>query len=84
LRVDTEVLTTEHAAIPAKWYFAGPEKTLLGGEITVVKDEDPCELYFTDYRPVEGKPLPHRVEVHYGNGTFGILRIKTYQLAAAK
>jgi S1-C subfamily serine protease len=82
LRVETEVLTTEHAAIPAKWYFALADKTLLGGEITVVKDQDPCEVYLGDYRSVEGKSLPHRVEVYYGNGRFGILRIKTYQLPA--
>jgi serine protease Do len=84
LRVDTEVLTTEHAAIPAKWYFARADKTLLGGEVTVVKDQDPCELYFSDYRPVDGKALPHRVDVHYGNGRFGIFRIKTYQFTATK
>src|SRR5207248_2390577 len=29
-RVDTEVLNTEHAAIPAKWYFAGADQALLG------------------------------------------------------
>ncbi len=84
LRVDTEVLMTEHAAIPAKWYFAAADQTLLGAEVTVVKDEDPCELYFSDYRSEDGKALPHRMEVRYGNGRFGILWIKSYQFTAAK
>jgi hypothetical protein len=57
---------------------------LLGAEITVVKDADPCELYFSDYRPVEGKTLPHRLEVRYGNDRFGVFRVKSYQLKAAK
>jgi S1-C subfamily serine protease len=82
LRVDAEVLTTEHAAIPAKWYFARPDQTLLGAEVTVVKEEDPCELSFSDYQAVGGKALPHRIEVRHGNGRFGVLWIKSYQLAA--
>jgi hypothetical protein len=84
LRKDTEVLLSEHAAIPAKWYFGLDDRTLLGGEVTVVKDEDPCELYFSAYKPVHGKALPHRVEVRYGNGKFGVLWIKSYQLATVK
>jgi serine protease Do len=84
LRKDTEVLRTEHAAVPAKWYFGLEDKTLLGGEITVVKDEDPCEIYFSAYKPVNGKALPHRIEVRYGNGKFGVLWIKSYQLATGK
>jgi serine protease Do len=84
LRVDTEMLTTEHAAIPAKWYFARTDQTLLGAEVTVVKDEDPCELYFSDYRSEGGKAMPYRLEVRYGNGKFGIFWIQSYQFAAAK
>jgi serine protease Do len=83
-RLDTEVLTTEHAAIPAKWYFARSDQKLLGAEVTVVKDEDPCEIAFSDYQPVDGKTLPHRLEVRHGNGRFGIFWVKSYQFAASK
>ena len=44
LRVDTDVLLTDHGATPAKWYFSPKDQTLLGGEISVTKDDDPCEL----------------------------------------
>jgi S1-C subfamily serine protease len=84
LRIDTEVLNTEHAATPAKWFFSPKDQTLLGGEVYVVKDDDPCELYFSDYKKVDSGELPHRIEVRYGNGRFGALTIKRYQLAAAK
>ena len=50
----------------------------------MIKDEDPCELYLADYRTVEGRSLPHRMEVRHGNGKFGIFWIKSYQFAAAK
>jgi serine protease Do len=84
LRVETEVLTTEHAAIPAKWYFALGDKKLLGAEVMVLKEEDPCEVYFSDYQPVDGRALPHRLEVRYGNDRFGIFRIKSYRFASAR
>ena len=79
-RVDTEVLLTEHAAISAKWYFSLKDQTLLGAEVYVVKDEDPCELYFADYKKVDGKLLPHRIDIGYGNGQFGTLKIRSYQI----
>src|SRR5206468_864654 len=37
LRADTEVLLTEHAAIPIKWYFSPKDQRLLGFETTVIK-----------------------------------------------
>jgi S1-C subfamily serine protease len=84
LRVDTEVLNTEHGAIPAKWFFAQKDQALLGCEVTLAPDRDPCELYFSDYKKVEGRDLPHRIEVRYGNGRFGTFTVKSYQFAAAK
>ncbi|HEV3079460.1 MAG TPA: trypsin-like peptidase domain-containing protein [Gemmataceae bacterium] len=84
LRVDTEVLRTEHAAVTGKWFFSQKDQRLLGAEITVIRDEDPCELYFSDYKKVDGRELPHRIEVRYGNGSYGVFAIKSYQLAAGK
>jgi S1-C subfamily serine protease len=83
LRVDTEILTTEHAAAVGKWYFDKKDHRLLGAEVNPVRDEDPCELYFHDFKAVDGRLLPHRIEIRYGNGRFGILTIRKYQLAQA-
>jgi serine protease Do len=83
LRVDTEVLNTEHAAAVAKWYFDKKDYRLLGAEVNPVRDEDPCELYFHDFKPVDGRLLPHRIEIRYGNGRFGVLTIRSYKLASA-
>jgi serine protease Do len=83
-RTDTEVLVTEHAAVPAKWYFARDDQRLLGFEVTASKDQDPCEVYLGDYRTVDGRSLAHRLEVRHGNESFGVLHIKSYRLAAPK
>ena len=31
------------------------------------EDEDPCEVYLSDYQAVDGRQLPHRIEVRYGD-----------------
>jgi hypothetical protein len=79
-RVDTEVLLTEHAAAQGKWYFALADQKMLGFELAVSKDDDPCEVYFSDYRPVDGRQVPHRIEVRYGNDGYGVLTVKSYAL----
>jgi S1-C subfamily serine protease len=84
LRVDAEVLVTEHAAMTAKWYFSLKDQTLLGVEVSVDSEDDPCEVYFSDYQSVEGRMLPHRMVVHYKNGPFGSFTIQRYQLATLK
>jgi S1-C subfamily serine protease len=81
-RVDCEVLLTEHAAVPVKWYFSRQDQTLLGFEVSVQNDDDPCEVYLADYRKVDGRMLPHRLEVRYGNNQFGVFTIDQYKLAA--
>ena len=84
LRIDAEVIRTEHSAVVAKWYFSLKDQTLLAFEVQVDKEKDPCEVYLSDYRMSEGRLLPHRWEVRYGDDRFAVLNIKNYQLAAAK
>jgi S1-C subfamily serine protease len=80
LRVDCEVIRTKHGAFEAKWYFDRKDHRLLGVESWVAKEEDPCELYFTDYRPADGRQMPHRIEVRHGDKRYAVLTIKSYQL----
>jgi S1-C subfamily serine protease len=84
LRVDTEVLRTEHAAIPAKWYFSREDQVLLGFEVTVEEDQDPCEVFLYDYKPVDGRLLPHRMEVKHGNDRYMSIAVDRYELVKSK
>ncbi len=84
LRVDTEVLRTEHSGVAGKWYFALPDQKLLGFEITPDHDDDPCEVFFSDYKNVDGRLLPHKIEVRYRNDCYAALTVKSYNLAGAK
>ncbi len=80
IRMDTEVLQTEHAAVLAKWFFSPKDHGLLGFEAALSKDHDPCEVYLSDYKAVDGRMLPHRVEVRHGGERWGVLTVKKYQL----
>jgi S1-C subfamily serine protease len=84
LRVDTEVLQGEHGRFVAKYYCSLKDQTMLGLEVTIDKDADPCEVYFSDYRKVDGRMLPHRIEVHNGDNVYGTFTVQSYKLAAAK
>jgi serine protease Do len=83
LRVDCEVLKTKHASTECKWYFSRKDHTLLGCETYITKDSDPCEVYFYDYKDVDGRKLPHRMEVRYGDRRYAILTISKYTLNKA-
>ena len=51
-------------------------------EMTPEEDTDPCELYFSDYREVEGRMLPGRIEVRHGDDYRQVLQCQ-HQLTFA-
>ncbi len=80
LRVDADVLRTKHGSVVCKWYFARSDQRLLGSETLLTKDEDPCEVYFSDYKPVDGRMLPHRIECRHGEKQYAVLSVTRYIL----
>jgi S1-C subfamily serine protease len=84
LRVDAEVLNTRMGPFLAKWFFGLADQKLLGLEVRLSDNEDPCEVYFADYREVNGRLLPHQMQVVYGNDRYGVFTLKNFRLGAAK
>jgi serine protease Do len=86
LRVDCAVLRTKHGSVDCKWYYSLKDSRLLGFETYLIKDSahstelDPCEVYFSNYKLVDQKELPHRIEVRYGDKRFAILTVDKYTL----
>ena len=79
--VPCEVLLTKLGSAPAKWYFSKKDGTLLGGEVSLVeREKDPCELYFSDYKKVDGRSLPGKIEVRYGKDTFATLNVTAFEV----
>ncbi len=87
LRVDCAVVRTKHGSTECKWYFSLKDSTLLGCETYIAKDAadddaDPCEMYFHDYKAVDGRMLPHRIEVRHGDKRYAALTVTRYNLEA--
>jgi serine protease Do len=80
LRVDAEVINTRHGPFLTKWFFARLDQKLLGFELRLNENEDPCEVYLGDYRPVDGRMLPHRIQVLYGNGHYGTINVTRFDM----
>jgi S1-C subfamily serine protease len=81
VRVEADVIRTKHGAPECRWYFDKKDRRLLGFETSLTKDDDPCEVYFSDYKPVaDGRTLPHRIEVRKGDARFCLLVVNRYTL----
>jgi serine protease Do len=85
-RVDCEVMRTEVAGVSAKWYFDLKDAKLLGFELYVegTKD-DPCEVHFSEYKAVgDGRQLPHKMDVVYGDKRYASVAVQKYEFADPK
>ncbi|HVX63840.1 MAG TPA: trypsin-like peptidase domain-containing protein [Pirellulales bacterium] len=80
-----EMLTATYGGVDCQFLVEPSSGRLLAIEMFLRPDDDPCELYFADYREVDGRDLPGRLEVHYGNNTYGIFKLTevSFQPAAA-
>jgi serine protease Do len=89
-RIDCEVIRTEQAGISTKFYFGVADGELKGLEVSVSREDDPCEMYFSKYEKTDdGKyVLPKVIEVRYGGGDekdskrYALLNVKSYKFHA--
>jgi hypothetical protein len=68
-----------HGGVETRFYFDPIEGNLVGIEMQAADDQDPCEIYFSDFRPVIGRRLPHHWLVRHGDEQFVDLRITSYE-----
>ena len=67
-----------HGGVETRFYFDPVEGDLVGIEMQAADDQDPCEIYFSEFRPVQGRRLPHRWVIRHGDEQFADLRITSY------
>ncbi|MCI0459154.1 MAG: trypsin-like peptidase domain-containing protein [Gemmataceae bacterium] len=79
LRVDTDVLNTRYGPYQAKWFFNQSDQMLRAVEMRLEDNEDPCEIYFSDYRAVDGRMLPHRLQVHHAGRHYATFEFTTFR-----
>ncbi|MBI3824011.1 MAG: trypsin-like peptidase domain-containing protein [Planctomycetes bacterium] len=80
-RVDADVLNTVKGVYHTKWFFARSDQKLLGMEVRVGDlSDEPCEVYFSDYKEVNGRQLPHRIQVFHKDVHYGTFTITKHDL----
>jgi hypothetical protein len=81
-RVETDVLNTSLGNFQTKWFFSQKDHKLLGMEQVTKEYTDPCEVYFSDYRAVGGRLLPHRMQVYHSDIHYGTFTVTNWKLGA--
>ncbi|HEY4760995.1 MAG TPA: trypsin-like peptidase domain-containing protein, partial [Thermoguttaceae bacterium] len=74
-----DVLSGTHKGVECRFYFDLDEGRLLAMELFPADDVDPCEVYFSEYHDVDGRLLPGRMEVRFGDEQFGIFTINAFR-----
>lgn len=71
-----DVLVATHDVVESRFEFDPASGRLVGLEMTPDNGVDPCEVYFSDYREVDKRQIPHRLEVRHGDKVYGVFELK--------
>jgi hypothetical protein len=74
-----DVLSAIDAGVECRFMFHPASGDLLALELVSSDDADPCEIRFSDYRQLDGRALPQRLDVRCGDDDFGALMIDSVQ-----
>ncbi len=78
-----DVLAGTHNVVESQFAFDPQSGNLVGIQMFPENHVDPCEVYFSDYRKIEKRLLPHRIVVRFGDTIFAELLIDKYELKTA-
>ena len=78
-----DLLVGLHRGVEVHFMFDTKSGQLLALEMFPDDGVDPCEIYFGDYREVDGLSLPHRLEVLHAMQPYGIFHISKFALKQA-
>jgi S1-C subfamily serine protease len=81
---EADVLAAVQNVAEANFVFDKTSGRLAILEMFADPELDPCEIRFSDYREVEGRQLPHKLEVRHGDSVFALIELKKVTLTGAK
>jgi hypothetical protein len=79
-----DVIVATFDVVELQLSFEPASGRLMALEMFPELGEDPCEIYFDDYRDVAGRQVPHRMLVWHGDGIFAEIEFVDIELAVAK
>ncbi|MCE5267814.1 MAG: trypsin-like peptidase domain-containing protein [Planctomycetaceae bacterium] len=74
-----DVLVGSHKGVECWFYFDPADGRMLALEMFADEGADPCEVYFSEYREVNGRAAPGRMEVRCGDETFATFKIEEFK-----
>jgi hypothetical protein len=77
-----DVLVGVYDVVETRFYFDPNGGHLIAMEMFPDTYADPCEVYFDDYREVEGRHLPHRLEVRFGDQQYAVINLSSVKTPA--
>lgn len=78
-----DCLVATYGGVETRFHFAPESGDLIGIEFEAADGEDPCEIYFSDLREVDGRRLPHRWTIRHGDEVFAELTVDSYKFVPA-
>ena len=78
-----DVLAGTHKGVECRFYFDPAEGDLLAIELFPDENSDPCEVYFFDYREMDGRFVPGRMAVRFGDEPFATFKIDAFKVEKA-
>ena len=81
-----DVLAGTHGGVDCRFLVDPADGSLVEIEMLPDDDADPCEVYLSDYHEFDGRMLPGKIEVRFGDGIYQVFACKQYKFepAAAK
>ncbi len=76
-----DVLIGIHGGVECRFYFDPGRGLLLAIEMFPDENADPCEVYFLDYEQRDGRLLPGRMEVRFGDLLYATFRFDRMQFS---
>jgi S1-C subfamily serine protease len=79
-----DVLTASHGGVEARFYFTPRDGRLATLEMWPGSEVDPCEVIFSDYRTLDDRQVPHRMEVRHGEAIYAAFQWDRIELKPAR
>jgi serine protease Do len=67
-----DMITGKFGGVECNFLVDSTSGHLLVVELYLNADDDPCELHLADYRAVDGREVPGRMLVRYGDNVYGL------------
>ena len=76
-----DVLVATHNVVEARFFFDPATSQLVGMEMFPDGQADPCEIYFDDYEAVDGRQVPHSLQVRHGDTVYAQFKLESLEFS---